>query len=267
MSEEKDKFTVGELARKGGVSVRTLQYYDKIGLLTPNEYSEGRRRMYGGTDIVRLQQILFLKSMGFPLEEIRDKLLPKGYGVDMVKVFQAQKAVIEEQIKHLQEAANLLENAVYEIKRGNEINIDYLFAIIAAVRTGNPYAFMMRHFDQDQIGFFLTRFEDAQEGLKFNRVSQELTERLMVLYRQGADPSGPEAQELAAGWWELTLMITKGDPEMLQKMFSMAADDSHWPSEKKDLKDANEKMLGQALIIYFQKNGIKLPFTGGETNG
>lgn len=259
----KDKFTVGELARKGGVSVRTLQYYDKIGLLAPDEYSEGGRRMYGGTDIIRLQQILFLKSMGFPLEEIRDKLLPKGYGVDMGKVFQAQKAVIDDQIKHLQEAADLLEKVVREARLGNEISIDSLFAIIAAIRTGNPYAFMMRHFDQDQIGFFLNRFKDEQEGLEFNRISQDLTERLMVLYRKGVDPSGPEAQELAAHWWELTMSITKGDPEMLQKIFAMAADESHWPSEMKDLKDANEKLLGQALIIYFQKNGIKLPFMEG----
>lgn len=51
MDKVKDKFTVGELARNGGVSVRTLQYYDKIGLLTPNDYSEGGRRMYGRVDI------------------------------------------------------------------------------------------------------------------------------------------------------------------------------------------------------------------------
>jgi DNA-binding transcriptional MerR regulator len=261
-----DKFTVGELARKGGVSVRTLQYYDKIGLLAPNEYSEGGRRMYGGTDIILLQQILFLKSMGFPLDEIRDKLLSKGCGVDMGKVFQAQKAVIDDQIKHLQEAANLLEKVVNEVRLGNEISIDNLFAIIAAIRSGNPYAFMMRHFDQEQIGFFLNRFKDEQEGLEYNRIMQELTERLMVLYRQGADPSGPEAQELAAQWWELTMAITKGEPEMLQKIFTAATDESYWPSEKKDLKDANERLLGQALILYFQKNGIRLPFMEGKTN-
>ena len=263
MSKGKNKFTVGELACKGGVSVRTLQYYDKIGLLAPNEYSEGGRRMYGGMDIVRLQQILFLKSMGFPLEEIRDKLLPKGSSAGMGMIFQAQKAAIDDQIKHLQEAANLLEKVIDEVKAGKEIGVDNLFAIIAAIRTGNPYAFMMRHFDQEQIGFFLNRFKDEQEGLEFNRVSQELTERLMVLYRNGADPSGPEARELAAQWWELTMTITKGDPEMLQKMFTMAADESHWPSDKKDLKDANVKLLGQALILYFKENGIKLPFMKG----
>lgn len=263
MSEDKDRYTVGELARRGGVSVRTLQYYDRIGLLAPNGYSEGKRRMYGGMDIVRLQQILFLKSMGFPLEEIRDKLLPKGSGTDIGKVFQMQKAAIDDQIKHLQEAADLLEKVICEVRMGNEVSIDNLFAIIAAIQTGNPYAFMMRHFDQEQIDFFLNRFKDEQEGLEFNRISQELSERLMVLYRQGADPSGNEAQELAAGWWELTMSITKGDPEMLRKMFTLAADDSHWPSEMKDLKDANERLLGQALILYFQKNGIEMPFMEG----
>jgi MerR family transcriptional regulator, thiopeptide resistance regulator len=260
VSKNNDKFTVGELARRGGVSVRTLQYYDKIGLLAPNEYSGGGRRMYGGMDIFRLQQILFLKTMGFPLEEIRDKLLPKGSGTDIGKVFQVQKAAIDDQIKHLQEAANLLDKVIHEVRMGNEIGIDNLFAIIAAIQTGNPYAFMMRHFDQEQMEFFLNRFKDEQEGLEFDRISQGLNDRLMLLYRQCADPSEAEAQELAAQWWELTMSVTKGDPEMLRKMFNVASDESHWPSEKRDLKDANEKLLGQALILYFQKNGIKMPF-------
>ena len=54
MDKEKNKLlTVGELARKGGVTVRTLQYYDKNRLLVPSEYSEGGRRMYSKLDIIR----------------------------------------------------------------------------------------------------------------------------------------------------------------------------------------------------------------------
>lgn len=54
-NEHKQFFTVGELARKCGVTVRTLQYYDKSGLLGPSGYSEGGRRMYSRRDIIRLQ--------------------------------------------------------------------------------------------------------------------------------------------------------------------------------------------------------------------
>ena len=56
--------TVGEIAKKMGVTVRTLQYYDKEGLLSPSAESEGGRRLYTDRDLIMLHQILSLKSLG-----------------------------------------------------------------------------------------------------------------------------------------------------------------------------------------------------------
>lgn len=67
--------TVGEVAKKMGVSVRTLQYYDREGILCPSAVSEGGRRLYSDKDVVRLHQVLSLKSLGFSLGEIRAKLV------------------------------------------------------------------------------------------------------------------------------------------------------------------------------------------------
>ena len=55
--------TVGEIAKKMGVTVRTLQYYDKEGLLSPSAESEGGRRLYTDRDLIMLHQILSLKSL------------------------------------------------------------------------------------------------------------------------------------------------------------------------------------------------------------
>lgn len=63
--------TVGETARLTGVSVRTLHYYDEIGLLRPSGASEGGYRLYDETCLARLQQILFFRELAFPLDEIR----------------------------------------------------------------------------------------------------------------------------------------------------------------------------------------------------
>ena len=63
--------TVGELAKKMGITIRTLQYYDKEGLLSPSAESEGGRRLYTDKDIVLLHQILSLKSLGFSLKDIK----------------------------------------------------------------------------------------------------------------------------------------------------------------------------------------------------
>ena len=62
---------VGTLARKTGLTVRTLHYYDEIGLLSPSRRSEAGYRLYGADDVARLQQIMSLRQLGFSLEDIQ----------------------------------------------------------------------------------------------------------------------------------------------------------------------------------------------------
>ncbi len=63
--------TVNEVSKLTGVSIRTLQYYDTIGLLKPIEYTESGYRLYDDTSLERLQQILLFKELEFPLKEIK----------------------------------------------------------------------------------------------------------------------------------------------------------------------------------------------------
>ena len=62
---------ISEAARLAGVSVRTLRYYDKIGLLSPQEVTSAGYRLYGRAELERLQEILFFRELDFPLEEIK----------------------------------------------------------------------------------------------------------------------------------------------------------------------------------------------------
>src|SRR5437763_14695485 len=62
---------VGELAKRTGLSVRTLHYYDEIGLLQPSQLTASRHRLYGPGEVMRLQQIKSLRQLGFSLDEIR----------------------------------------------------------------------------------------------------------------------------------------------------------------------------------------------------
>jgi MerR family transcriptional regulator, thiopeptide resistance regulator len=68
------KLTVKQLADLSGVSVRTLHYYDKIGLLKPGVRAESRYRYYGDQEALRLQQILLYREIGLELSAIRDIL-------------------------------------------------------------------------------------------------------------------------------------------------------------------------------------------------
>ena len=96
--------TVGEVAQKMGVTVRTLQYYDREGLLTPSAISEGGRRLYTDRDLIQLHQILSLKHLGFSLGDIKNRLIPLDTPEDVAKVLDEQATALREKLEDLTEA-------------------------------------------------------------------------------------------------------------------------------------------------------------------
>ena len=72
-------FTVGELAKLTGVTVRTLHHYDEIGLVTPSQRTAAGYRLYGERDVMRLQQVLVHRELGLPLEQIAAVLDAPGF--------------------------------------------------------------------------------------------------------------------------------------------------------------------------------------------
>lgn len=71
--------TVNEVSKIAGISIRTLQYYDKIGLLKPTSYSEAGYRLYSDDDLKMLQSILLYRELEFPLKEIKELINSKNF--------------------------------------------------------------------------------------------------------------------------------------------------------------------------------------------
>lgn len=84
--------SVSEVIKLTGVSSRTLQYYDKIGLLKPSKLTPAGYRLYGDDALQKLQQILFFKELGFKLQEIRDFISHPDF--DKIAVFKKQKELL-----------------------------------------------------------------------------------------------------------------------------------------------------------------------------
>lgn len=98
---------INEAAELAGVTVRTLHHYDKIGLLSPAKSAENGYRDYGEAELLRLQQILFLKEMDFPLEEIKEMLDEPG--LDRGRMMEAQHDLLLKKKQRLERIIALLE--------------------------------------------------------------------------------------------------------------------------------------------------------------
>lgn len=97
--------TTHEVSRLAGVSVRTLQYYDKIGLLHPSNYSDAGYRLYTEADLERLQQILLFRELEFSLKDIREIMDSPDF--DQNKALEQQITLLTLKKEHLENLINL----------------------------------------------------------------------------------------------------------------------------------------------------------------
>ena len=97
--------TVHEVSRLTGVSIRTLQYYDEIGLLPPASHTEAGYRLYDNSTLERLQQILLFRELEFPLKEI--KAIVSSPDFDKAKALEQQVSLLELKKEHLEKLISL----------------------------------------------------------------------------------------------------------------------------------------------------------------
>ncbi len=110
------QYTTGEMAKACGVSVRTVQYYDARGILTPSTLSEGGRRLYSEEDLRRLRVICFLRDMGISIDAIGG-LLREAHPERAIEVLlEEQRAILEAERAEQEKKLRTLENVQNELR-------------------------------------------------------------------------------------------------------------------------------------------------------
>lgn len=120
-------YSVGQVAGFAGVTVRTLHHYDDIGLLTPSERSHAGHRRYGDADLDRLQQILFYRELGFPLEEVA--VLLDDPEADPRAHLRRQHELLTARIEKLHKMAEAVEHAMEARKMGINLTPEERFEV------------------------------------------------------------------------------------------------------------------------------------------
>ncbi|MEB8341004.1 MerR family transcriptional regulator [Streptomyces endophyticus] len=120
-------YSVGQVARFAAITVRTLHHYDEIGLLAPSERSAAGHRRYGEADLDRLQQVLFYRELGFPLDEIQALLDdPES---DPREHLRRQHELLSARIEKLQKMAEAVEHAMEAQKMGIQLTPEERFEV------------------------------------------------------------------------------------------------------------------------------------------
>lgn len=127
-------YKIGRLAGDTGITIRTLRYYDRLGLLKPSHVAESGYRYYSKEDVLRLQHITTLKQLGFTLAEIKEVL---GSAEQTANGLQAWKQAIQLQIeavraeiKQLQLLDRMLHTTLYTLEMRGDVNAEEVLSFI-----------------------------------------------------------------------------------------------------------------------------------------
>ena len=181
--------TVHEVSRLAGVSVRTLHYYDQIGLLHPAGHTDSGYRLYEEADLVRLQDILFFRELEFPLKDIQAILSQPD--LDRGKLLEQQIELLRLKKEHIE---NLLSFAE-EIKAHGGKHMEFKPFDRSKLETYSRQAKAL-YGDTEQY-----KEMQAKAGNRTREEEALLADRLMLLFKEAGElkngcPDSPEAQDL-----------------------------------------------------------------------
>ena len=243
--------TVGEIAKKMGVTIRTLQYYDKEGLLTPSSESEGGRRLYTDKDLLLLNQIISLKSLGFSLEDIKGRLFPLETPEEVAYALTEQAEDIRKKIEKLKASLSAIEQLKEEVLQIQTVNFKKYADIIVNLQLQNDSYSLIKRFDDDTLDHIRSRF-DKKSGSNFMDRFNRLSDEIMQLQKDKVPPESKKCQELVKEYWDLIMEFTNGDMTMLPKLTEVGKIDIATNAWEEKQKIINE-YLGPALQVYFSK--------------
>ena len=181
--------TINEVSKLAGVSIRTLQYYDKIGLLHPSGYTDAGYRLYDDTDLERLQHILLFRELEFSLKDI--KVIISSPDFNRSKALEQQVELLRLKKEHIE---NLI-NFALGIKMLGVKHMDF------------------KAFDRSKLDEYsrqakelygnTSEYKEMEEKQK-NRTEEDekiLADRFMLLFKEAgeikdSDPASDEAQNL-----------------------------------------------------------------------
>ncbi len=226
---DRQRYTTGQLARKAAVTVRTLRFYDKVGLLSPSERRWTGVRIYGEKDLWTLQQILALKFLGFSLEEIRVCL--QSDTAYLLKTLAMQRTLLCEKRRGLDQVIAAIERAEASLRTDPQ-DWQAFIRVIQVIQMEQNKEWVSKYLtpeQQRQMAEISAQSYSEEAQRKLDERSKNWTEEdqrrasqqwdafyaeLRRLVARGKSPLDPESQALASQFRGLINQFTGGDPDI-----------------------------------------------------
>lgn len=215
-----DKYwPITEFSKLTGVSVRTLHFYDKKGILFPHYKNTAGYRFYSLNELQILQKIAVLKHIGFNLQQI--KIILDGEQLDWLETLELQAKIIEENINRLQQGLQLIEHSRNLYSQQQQFDWQAIVTLLEVFNMTNDklvQQWAQNNFSQSEINFFATtNFQENK--LSSDQLWQQFFATAKSL--MNLEPSAPAVQKLAQQWLDSANSQYNQNPGLGRKMWEL----------------------------------------------
>jgi len=257
----KGYMTVGELAKQMNVTVRTLHHYDKTGLLSPSSESEGGFRLYNAKDMVKLNQILAMKHLGFSLDDIKNRLTNLDTPADVADALAEHAASIREKMDTLSASLEAIEALRAEVMQMQSVDFGKYADIIVSLQMKNEHYWVIKHLDDQFLDHIQDRFADAGHDMGIVDTFSRLQDEAIRLQAEGVPPDSEEGLAFAHEFWDMITTFTGGDMTLLPKMLALDESidtmdgwDAAWKEKYEKARNFIEPATEAYLVATFGRN-------------
>lgn len=241
---------ISEVAKLTGITVRTLHYYDEIGLLKPSEITEAGYRLYSREDLEILQQILFFRELDFPLSQIKEIMNNPNY--DKEEALKKQKELLIQQRQRIEGLIKLIEK---RIEGDNNMSFKE-FDMNEIEENKRKYAKEVK----ERWGTSKAYEESEKKTSSYNKekwgdINQETSEIFKGFAElRNSDPGSEEVQELVRRWQKyITDNFYTCTNEILSGLGLMYVEDKRFKENLDKNGEGTAKLMEEAIKIYCSK--------------
>ncbi|MCC7206639.1 MAG: MerR family transcriptional regulator [Anaerolineae bacterium] len=249
-------YTVKQLSDLAGVSVRTLHYYDEIGLLKPSAVGDNGYRYYGDESLLALQQILFFREMDLGLLQIKDILNSPAF--DLLAALRQHRDSLEQRIQRLRTLVQTVDSTIMHLAGEITMTKKNLFAGFSEEKQKEyerEIAEKHPDWDQDKVRESQRRWKSytAQDKQKIGEEGMAVYNDLIAAMPHG--PASAEAQAVMARWHQHLRYFYEPTPEILRGLGQMYNEHPDFIANFKAMHPDLPEFLSRAVSVYVERLG------------
>ncbi|MDW0116527.1 MerR family transcriptional regulator [Sporosarcina thermotolerans] len=219
MGVEKTLYSIGKLAELSNISVRTLRYYDEIGLLLPTKRTVHGHRFYSEEDVSKLHYILTLRNIGLPLETIQDAMNDKQ--LNSKDLLEMRLKIIQEEQEQLKRMESSIKSLLYLAEFEGTTDWKSIFETFYS--SPNNKKALKKIWNQ----YFSEEEQALLKQFPSLGADGELASEATALFREvkanvSESPTSEIAQQLAKRWISLVHVMYKGNLELANKVWHLS---------------------------------------------